>query len=120
MPFARPDAPVFPYHKQQANAGSAVEVPYQSVGNNLELVELSALRWRYDDLTNGRVLQDWTSVPAPDPRGTITIPASLNAMTSRVHGRQTNQVTFELTDTNGNVRQELAYVELGAVYQGMS
>lgn len=114
-------APVFPYRKQYANAGSAVTVPYQSVDpNTLEPVELSTLRWRYDNLTDSAVLQDWTSVDEPATSGQITIPHTLNAMSRSYRDTQLNQITFELTDTEGNVRQELAYVELGAVFQGVT
>lgn len=118
MYWRRRDFPVFPYRKQQINAGSAVDVPYQSVDGNLEPVELSALRWRYDNLTDSVVLQGWTSVSEPESSGSITIPASLNAMTRPYRDIQLNQVIFELTDTNGNVKQQLAYVEVGVVFQG--
>lgn len=118
MYWRRRDFPVFPYRKQQINAGSAVEVPYASIDDNLEPVELSALRYRIDDLTNALVIQDWTTVQDPEPRGTVTIPASVNGMSRPYQDRQLNQITFELTDSNGNVKQQLAYVELGAVFQG--
>lgn len=110
--------PVRPSRIVAANAGGAAVVSYNSVDDELNAVELSALRWRYDDLTNAVQLQDWASVADPDARGTITVSAALNAMTRDWRDRQLNQVTFELTDTSGNVRQQLAYVELANVYQG--
>lgn len=118
MSALRSGVPVRPYYRKTINAGSAVKIGWNSRDEDLDAVELSSLRWRYDNLTDSLVLQDWQTVSDPAPRGEITIPASLNRMSRQYRDRQLNQVTFELTDTDGNVRQQLAYVELAAVFQG--
>lgn len=118
MTLRRRDFPVFPYRKQTINAGSAVEVPYRSINSDLEPVELSSLRYRVDDLTNSVVVLDWTSVQSPDPVGSVTIPATLNGMNRPYRDRELRQVMFEMTDLNGNVRQDLAFYEVGNVFIG--
>jgi hypothetical protein len=110
--------PVYPYQLKRINARSSVDIPYVSRDDSLNAVELASLRYRIDNLTDSLVILGWTDVPAPAQRGTITIPASLNAMSRQYRDTQLNQVTLEMTDTNGNVRQELAFYELGAVFQG--
>lgn len=114
------NAPVRPYKKQTANAGSAVTVGWNSRDADLDAVDLSALRYRIDNLTDSLVIQDWQSVSEPEAKGEVTIPASLNAMSRSYRDRQLNQVTFELTDTAGNVTQQLAHYELCAVFQGVA
>lgn len=42
----------------------------------------TTVRWRLRDVTNGRLLQDWTSVSATSPVVEITVPASLNAISN--------------------------------------
>ena len=93
-------------------------MPYLLVDDELWQLDVASLRWRYDDLTNCKVLQDWTPVADPQAQGSITIPAALNAMSSRGPERQLNQLCIESTDSDGTVRQTLAYVELGAVFHG--
>lgn len=115
----RPPAPVLPSYRPAYNAGSAVPVPWVSRDpKTLEPVALSSLRYRIDNLTDSVVIADWTTVSAPEPSGEVTISAALNAMSRDWRDRQINQVCFELTDTNGNVRQQLAHYELCAVFQG--
>lgn len=111
--------PVLPSKTPSYNAGSAVVVPYVSRNGELEAVDLSAMRYRVDNLTARTVVLDWTNVPTPASRGTVTIPASLNGMARTYNDRETIQVTFECTDTDGNVRQDLAQYEICAVYQGV-
>jgi hypothetical protein len=113
-------APVFPYQQQVINAGSAAVVPWTSATLELAAAIPTQVRWRYDNLTDGVVLQDWQTLATPsETRGTITIPASLNAMTRQYRDKQLNQVTFEITTADG-VRQQLAYVVLGAVFTGVT
>jgi hypothetical protein len=110
--------PVLPYQRQIVNAGSAAVVAWTSATLELAPAVPTQVRWRYDNLTDSVVLQGWETLATPsDPRGTITIPASLNAMTWTWRDRQLNQVTFEITTADG-VRQQLAYVELAAVFTG--
>ncbi len=115
-------APVRPYQVIRANAGSAVVVPYRKTDDALAAVTLgtNGLRWRYDDLTTSKILQGWTTVTGSPPpsSGEITISAALNAMSKDYLDRQLNQVTFEFTDENGNVTQQLVHIELAAVFQG--
>lgn len=113
-------APVRPYYRKIVNAGSAVPVGWNSRDESLDQVELASARYRIDDLTNSIVIKDWTAIDTPAAKGEITIPASLNAMQRQFRDRELRQVTFELTDTEGNVRQQLAYYELSAVFQGAS
>lgn len=109
---------VLPYQTQVVNAGSAAVVAWTSATLELAPSVPTQVRWRYDNLTDSVVLQDWQTLATPSaPRGTITIPASLNAMTRQYRDRQLNQVTFEITTADG-VRQQLAYVELCAVFTG--
>jgi len=93
---------------------------YQSVDDSLGALELASARYRVDDLTHVRQVLDWQTIADPEPRGTVAISAAQNAMYGDVNERELRQVTFELTDTTGNVRQQLAYYELARVYQGVS
>jgi hypothetical protein len=115
-------APVSPYALRRINAGSAIVIPYQSVDDALNPVELATdgLRYRIDNLTDSVVIQDWVTVTGSPPaqRGTITIPASLNAMSRQYRDRQLNQVALEFTDSDGNVTQVLAHYEIAAVFVG--
>lgn len=117
MPQRR-QQPTYPYRRKQILSGQAVDVPYQFVDGNLAPRTLTSLRWRYDDLTHARTLQDWTEIPTPEYRGSITIPAEKNTLDRPVEERQLNQVIFEAVDDGGHVRRELAYVEVGAVFTG--
>lgn len=112
--------PVRPYQKQTVNAGSAVVIGWDSRDAGLSQVDLSSLRYRIDNLTDSVVIQDWQDIPDPDPKGSITIPGSLNSMSRQYRDRELRQVTFELTDTDGNVTQQLRYYELCVVYQGLT
>jgi hypothetical protein len=116
----RRQAPVRPYQQKQINAGSSTTREWLSRDDDLVPLPVTSGRWRYDNLTDSIVLQDWTAltIPTPVARGEITIPAALNAMSRTYRDRQLNQVTFELTDGDGNVTQQLAFVELAAVFQG--
>lgn len=111
-------APVRPYSKQTINAGSAVTVGWNSRDADLDAVTLASARYRIDNLTDSTVVQGWTAIDTPAAKGTITIPASKNGMTRDWRDRQLNQVTFELTDSDGNVTQQLAHYEICAVFQG--
>lgn len=110
--------PVLPSKTPSYNAGSAVDVPYVSRNGELEAVELTGLRYRVDNLTARTVVIDWTTVSEPEARGTVTIPANLNAIAREYNDRELMQVTFELTDAGG-VRQQLAHYEICAVFQGI-
>lgn len=109
--------PVLPARIPSYNAGSAVRVPYVSRDHALEEVTPSSARYRVDDLTNSRVVADWTTIDTPAARGAVIVSATLNAM-QRACDLERRQVTFEFTDSDGNVRQELAHYELAAVYTG--
>lgn len=114
----RSGVPVRPYKKQIANAGSAVTVGWNSRDADLDAVTLASARYRIDNLTDSLVIQDWTAIDTPAAKGTITIPASTNAMSRDYRDRELRQVTFELTDGGGNVTQQLRYYELCAVFTG--
>lgn len=86
----------------------------------LEEVTPASARYRVDDLTNARVIVDWTAISPAVARGTLTVSAANNAMWGQVNPLELRQVTFEFTDSSGNVRQELAHYELARVYQGAS
>ena len=114
----RGNVPVLPYQRQLVNAGSAAVVAWTSATLELGAAIPTQVRWRYDNLTDSVVLQDWQTLATPsETRGTITVPASLNAMSRQYRDRQLNQVTFEITTADG-VRQQLTYVELAAVFTG--
>lgn len=118
MSALRSGVPVRPYYRKTINAGSAVKIGWNSRDGDLNAVELSSARYRIDNLTDSLVIQDWTTISAPAAKGTVTIPASKNGMSRTYRDRELRQVTFELTDTDGNVSQQLAYYELAAVFQG--
>jgi len=110
--------PTFPYRREQIVSGQAVDVPYQFVDGDLQPRTLVSLRWRYDDLTHARTLQDWTSILPPESRGSITIDADKNTIDGRYTERQLNQVIFEGVDSAGHVRRELAFVEVLPIFDG--
>ena len=111
-------APVRPYKRRLVNAGSAVTVGWNSRDANLDAVDLASARYRIDNLTDSLVIQGWTAIDTPAAKGEITIPASKNAMSREYRDRELRQVTFELTDGDGNVTQQLRYYTLCAVFQG--
>jgi hypothetical protein len=102
------------------NSGSSCRVDYSSRDVDNALEAPSALRYRIDNLTDSRVVLDWTTVETPATEGSVTIPASLNAMTEQFRDRQLNQVTFEATYANGDKERNMAYYELCAVVVGGS
>jgi hypothetical protein len=108
--------PIRPGAVIQANAGSFVQVPFACVDRQMNAVTPSAIRYRYDNLTDSVVLADWASTSAVQS-GTISITAAQNAMTRDWRRRQMNQVTIEYTTASG-VYQETKLVELFAVLQG--
>lgn len=117
--------PVEPYFRPIYNAGSAVHVPYLHRNSELEAVDLDALEYRIDNLTDSVVILEWTTVPPPGmgqpipARGEITVPATLNDMSRMYRDRELRQVTFRMTDPGGNVTQDLAYYQLSAVFTGV-
>lgn len=112
--------PVLPSKRPTYNAGSAVTVPYVSRSDQLEEVDPASTRYRVDDLTNSRIIVDWTAISPSPARGTLIVSAANNAMFGENRSIELRQVTFEFTDSSGNVRQELAHYELARVYQGQS
>lgn len=114
----RGPVPVLPSKRPAYNAGSAVTVPYVSRNEQLEEVDPTTSRYRVDDLTNSRVIADWTAISPSPARGSVIVSAALNAMFGEASSLELRQVTFEFTDSSGNVRQELAHYELARVYQG--
>lgn len=113
----RPPVPVRPSRVETYNAGSAVDVPYVSRSSQLAEVTPTSTRYRIDDLSNSRVITDWTAIVPAVARGVLVVPAASNAMYGEFADRELRQVAFEFT-TAGVVRQELAYYELARVFQG--
>ena len=109
--------PVRPAACPVYNSGSAVDVPYVSRSRQLAEVAPTSTRYRIDDLTNSRVVQDWAAIAPSVARGVLVVSAALNAMHGEFSALELRQVTFEFT-TAGVVRQELAYYELARVFQG--
>lgn len=110
--------PVRPYKASQVNAGSSIEVDYSSRDPDGVLEAPTALRYRIDNLTDALVILEWTSVGTPLTEGSVSIGATLNAMSRTWRDRQLNQVTFEATYASGSLVQQLAHYELCAVFQG--
>lgn len=110
--------PVLPSRRPVYNAGSAVTVKWNSRDENLGELELTTLRYRVDNLTDSRIVLDWTNIATPDPAGSKVIPAALNGMATTYRSRQLMQVTFEMTDADGNLVQDVQHYVLAAVYQG--
>lgn len=115
--------PVRPYQLQRINAGSAVVISYSIADDSLGLVTLATdgLRYRIDNLTDGRQILDWQTVTGSPPPsiGTITVPATLNVV-SEGQDTRLNQVTIEATTASGSVTQQIKHYEIAAVYQGIS
>lgn len=108
------DVIIRPHRVKRVSAGSLVRVPYNSVDDQLAALTLTGLRYRVDNLTDGLVIVDWTSVSTPGARGTITITGALNAMSRNWRRRQLNKVTLEQTSADGVEQIEFFY-ELSAV-----
>lgn len=100
------------------NAGSSCRVDYSSRDVDNVLEAPSSMRYRIDNLTDSRVVLDWTTVNTPATEGSVTIPSSLNAMTQQFRDRQLNQVTFEATYANGDVERSTTLYELCAIVVG--
>ena len=111
------DVIIRPHRVKRVSAGSLVRVPYNSVDDQLDPLTLTGLRYRIDNLTDGLIVTDWTSVSTPGARGTITISAATNAMGRAWRRRQLNKVTFEQTSADGIEQVEFFY-ELSAVLVG--
>lgn len=111
------DLIIQPGRVKRVSAGSLVNVPYVSTDDELAPTDLTGLRYRIDNLSDGRVVQEWTTVNTPGQNGTITIPASVNTMLQSWRRRQLNKVTLEQTTTEG-VRQVEFFYELCAVLVG--
>lgn len=110
--------PVRPYRAPEVNAGSSIEVDYSSRDPDGVLEAPTVLRYRIDNLTDALVVLEWTNVNTPGTEGSVSIGASLNAMSRTFRDRQLNQVTFEATYASGSKVQQLAHYQLCAVYQG--
>lgn len=112
--------PTRPGKVSPVNSGSSCSIDYSSRDKDNELEAPSSMRYRIDNLTDSRVVLEWTNVPTPGTSGSVTISAALNSMTEQFRDRQLNQVTFEATYANGDVQRSMAYYELCAIVVGGS
>lgn len=109
--------PTRPTKTGTVNSGSACAVDYSARNLDNELEAPTSMRYRIDNLTDSVVILGWTNVPTPATTGSVTIPATLNAMSRQWRDRQLNQVTFEATFADGSVVQSVIAYQLCAVLQ---
>ncbi len=62
------------------NEGSGCTITARYYGNDGRALSPATVRWRLKDITNNRVLRDWSSITPSGTSDTITVPASLNAI----------------------------------------
>lgn len=111
--------PVRPFKLTDVNIGNTLRLQVTSLDFESEQEAPASMRYRIDNLTNLRVIQDWTDVPAPADVTTIEISAATNVMSYQYNDWQLNQVTIEATYADGTKALWVGAYRLNAVYTAL-
>lgn len=110
--------PTRPLNQTPVYAGSDCWIEGQVIDRNGNAVTPSAITYRIDDITNGVVIVNTTSLATPSSSSfEIDITGAVNQMSNNFKSSQTNQVTVTVTYSDGSIQVQLCAYELIAIAQ---
>ena len=98
--------PVLPYRLENVNEGTAKDLELTHLDKTGALQAPATLKYRIDDLTNGREILDWTIVPTPASKNTIQITAAQNQLQTRNNKVEQRQVAVKTIASTGEETQQ--------------
>jgi len=112
--------PVQPFPMEDVNEGSAKDLVLTHLDKDKVLSAPTTLKYRIDDLTNGREILDWTNVPTPGTTNTITITDTQNALFTRSKDKERRQVATKTVSSSGQTNQENFIYDLIRIFARQS
>lgn len=112
--------PVAPHLVKEFNENNTVILDVTHLNKSKALVTPSTVSYRIDDLTNNRVVLDWTSVSTPGSTNTITITKAQNALYNYTRDKETRQVTVNAVDSSGNASYDTFIYRLIRIFDQSS
>jgi hypothetical protein len=109
--------PVRPLKQTPVYAGSDCWIEMQFIDRNGLAATPTALSYRIDDLTNGVVIVNDTSLVPSGSTFELDITAAVNQMSNCFKSSQVNQVKVTATYSDGSIQVALCAYELIAIAQ---